>query len=173
MSPESPPFQLHEPDAIESLLPGWWLPHLLIGSTILIAVLLIAILLIRAKNRPRPVNPAKMREEARLHAVSTLESARSSTQTARDAAMIASMALRDYLARAAEDPALFETHDEFIARHDALASLHENARAAAASGFSRLAEIKYSAELPASTASEVIEAARTLLDQLHRGFAET
>jgi len=173
MSPEPPPFQLLEPDAIESLLPGWWLPHILIASTILLALILIAVLLIRAKNRPRPVDLSKVREEARLKAVATLESARSSTATPRDAAVLASLALRDYLARAADDPALFETHEEFIGRHDSLAALHEQARDTAAAGFSHLASLKYAAEPPASTAPEVIESARTLLDELHRGFAQT
>ena len=89
------------------------------------------------------------------------------------AAVLASLTLRDYLATAADDPALFETHEEFIARHDSLAALTEKARAAAAAGFSRLAALKYAAEPPASTASLVIESARTLLDELHRGFTPT
>lgn len=173
MPPEPPPFQLLEPDAVESLLPGWWLPYILIGSTILLVLILIAVLLVRAKNRPRPVNLEKIREEARLKAVATLESARSSTATPREAAVLASLALRDYLARAADDPALFETHEEFIARHDSLASLHEKARHAAAVGFSHLASLKYAAEPPFSTAPEVIESARTLLGELHRGFSQT
>jgi hypothetical protein len=173
MPPESPPFQLHEPDLIESLLPGWWLPHILIGSTILIALMLAAVLLVRAKNRPRPVDPAKLREDARLKAVSALESARASSATPREAAVFASLALRGYLARAADDPALFETHEEFIARRDSLAALHEKARESAAAGFSHLASLKYAAEPPASTATEVIESARTLLDELHRGFVQT
>jgi len=173
MSPEPPPFQLLEPEAVESLLPGWWLPHILIGSVLLLALVLVAVLLIRARNRPRPVDPAKIREEARLKAVATLESARSSVATPREAAVLASLALRDYLARAADDPALFETHEEFIARHDSLAALHEQARAAAAAGFSHLASLKYAAEPPASTATGVIESARSLLDELHRGFAQT
>jgi len=173
MTPEPPPFQLQEPDAIESLLPGWWLPHILISSAILFALAIIAILLVRMMRRPRPVNLAKIREEARLKAVATLESARSAAATPREAAVLASLALRDYLSRAADDPALFETHEEFIARRDSLAALHEKARAAAAAGFSRLASLKYAAEPPAATAPEVIESARTLLDELHRGFSPT
>jgi len=173
MSPEPPPFQLLEPDSVESLLPGWWLPHILIGATILVALILAAVLLVRMKNRPRPVDPAKMREQARLKAVATLESARGTAATPREAAVLASLALRDYLACAADDPALFETHEEFIARRDSLASLHEKARDAAAAGFSHLASLKYAAEPPASTAPEVIESARALLHELHSGFIQT
>jgi len=173
MPAEPPPFQLLEPGGVESLLPGWWLPHILIASTICIALILAAVLLVRMKNRPRPVDLAKVREEARLKAVANLESARGSTATPRDAAVLASLALRDYLSRAADDPALFETHEEFIARRNSLAALDEKSRHAAAAGFSHLASLKYAAEPPASTASEVIEHARALLHQLHSGFSQT
>ena len=174
MPTEPPPFHLLEPEAAEALLPGWWLPHILIGGSLFIALLLIAIFLVRAIKRPRPENPAKIREEARLKAVATLESAsRGAGTTPRDAAFLASLALRDYLATAAQDPALFETHEEFIARRDSLATLNSRAREAAANGFSSLAALKYAAEPPAATAAEVLESARTLLDQLHSGFAES
>ena len=43
-----------------------------------------------------------------------------STADVRDAAVLSSLILRKYLATAAGDPALFETHEEFVARHDAL-----------------------------------------------------
>ncbi len=175
MPPDEPsPFHLREPEAVEALLPGWWLPHILIGGTLLVAALLVAILLVRAMKRPRPANPAKIREEARLKAVAALESARGgSAATPREAAVLASLALRDYLSTAAEDPALFETHEEFIARRDSLAALHPQAREAAANGFTRLAALKYAANPPQDNAGDVVETARTLLDTLHRGFTES
>ena len=173
MPPEPPPFQLQEPDAIEALLPGWWLPPILLGCALFLVLLLVVFLLVRHMRRPRVVDPAKVREETRLKAVATLEAARGSAATAREAAVLASLVLRNYLASAAGDPALFETHEEFIARHDSLAALTEKARAAAAAGFSRLAALKYSAQPPDTSAQLVIESARTLLDELHRGFSPT
>lgn len=173
MPPELPPFQLHEPEDIESLLPGWWLPHILIVSTLLVALVFVAVLLVRAKNRPRPVDYAKIREEARLKAITTLESSRSSITTPREAAVLASLALRAYLSRAADDPALFETHEEFIARRDSLSALLESARMATAAGFSHLATLKYAADPPHATATGVLESARTLLEEIHSGFAKT
>ena len=173
MNSEPPPFHLREPGAADALLPGWWLPHILIGGTLLVALMLVAILLVRAIKHPRPENPAKIREEARLKAVTTLESACGTAETPREAAVLASLALRDYLSTAAQDPALFETHEEFIARRDSLAALSARARDAAADGFSRLASLKYAAEPPAGTATEVLESSRTLLDALHRGFTES
>jgi len=41
--------------------------------------------------------------------------------------VLASLILREYLSSAAGDPALFETHEEFISRHDALQSLTPDA----------------------------------------------
>lgn len=172
MPPEPPPFHLREPTTADALLPGWWLPHILIGSSILIALLIIAFLLVRMMKRPRPADPRKIREEARLNAATKLEASRTSATTPRDAAVLASLALRDYLSIAAEDPALFETHEEFIARRDSLAALNPQTRNAAADGFSKLASLKYAAQPPAADPRDVIESARTLLDTLHRGFTE-
>ena len=75
-----------------------------------------------------------------------------------------------YVVRAG-DPALFETHEEFVARHDALAALSADARHAAESGFSRLVALKYSPEIPQGDPKEVISDSRALLKTLHQGFA--
>jgi hypothetical protein len=153
----------------ESLLPGWWLPHILIGSAILIAVVVVTILLVRLKNRTPSANLAKQREAARLEALTALNATTKSTT--RDAAIRTSLILRRYLASAADDPALFETHEEFITRRDSLAALSQQARDAASAGFARLAKLKYSAAIESDDdPSHVINDARTLLDQLHNGF---
>ena len=84
--------------------------------------------------------------------------------------MQTSLILRRYLSLAAEDPALFETHEEFIARNDALLSLSDAARAACATGFARLAACKYAPEVPAMAPATVVAEAHELLETLHRGF---
>jgi hypothetical protein len=93
------------------------------------------------------------------------------TDDVRNAAVLASLILRKYLSIAAGDPALYETHEEFVARHDALSALAAEARAATAEGFGRLAALKYAPEIPAAAEEEVIAQARTLLETLHHGFA--
>ena len=93
-------------------------------------------------------------------------------KTSRQAAVRCSLILRKYLAQAANDPSLFETHEEFISRQDSLAALTDEAREACAMGFSKLAALKYApqeaADDPAPGA--VIEDTRLLLHTLHHGF---
>jgi hypothetical protein len=91
--------------------------------------------------------------------------------TARGAAVQVSLILRTYLSLAAHDPALFETHEEFIARSDSLKVLTAAAQTACREGFARLAALKYAPELPAADPAAVAVEARHLLTTLHRGFA--
>jgi hypothetical protein len=72
----------------------------------------------------------------------------------------------------AGDPSLFETHEEFLARHDGLLAFRSEARTAAQSGFSRLAALKYAPVTPSIAPTEVVADARTLLETLHHGLAE-
>lgn len=168
--PEEPPaFQIREPSGVEALLPGWWLPPVLLAVFLLLVIGILAFLLIRLKNRKRVEDPAKLREAARLEAVAALNNAPKSTS--REAAITASLILRRYLAAATGDPALFETHEEFVARRDSLASLSPTAREAAATGFASLATLKYGVAPPEAAPVRVLEDARNLLDQLHNGFA--
>src|SRR5690606_23328585 len=56
------------------------------------------------------------------------------------------LVLRRYLGTVCGDPALFETHEEFISRHAALANYPEDLRNVTAEGFSHLARLKYRRE---------------------------
>lgn len=85
--------------------------------------------------------------------------------------MVSSLILRKYLSAAANDPALFETHEEFISRHDSLQALKPEARAAAEAGFTRLASLKYAPEIQEDAPAQVIADSRALLETLHQGFA--
>ena len=77
---------------------------------------------------------------------------------------------RNSRTRTAGDPALFETHEETLARHDALARFDESARTTAAGGFARLAALKYDSHPPAGDPAGVLADARALLATLDRGF---
>lgn len=84
----------------------------------------------------------------------------------RQAATGASIALREYLAATTGDPSLFETHEEFIARHSSLQALPETLREMVADHFARLAALKY--DQPGSDAADDITAAsRDLLESIH------
>jgi len=152
----------------EALLPDhglwpWWL-----GAAVL--VMLLAAALVFKRRKPAVFDAEKAREEACREARAALADTRAAD--ARAAAVQCSLVLRKYLSAAAADPALYETHEEFILRHNALNALTEEARAAAESGFSRLAALKYGPEIPATPAAEVIAESRALLETLHHGFAK-
>ena len=88
---------------------------------IAVAVVLVFVVLaifIFKKKRSAPFDPLAIRQAAHAEAVAALENI--TTGTARDAAIQSSLILRKYLSAAAGDPALFETHEETISRHEAL-----------------------------------------------------
>lgn len=78
-----------------------------------------------------------------------------------------SLALRRYLAIALGDPSLFETHEEFLARHDALASLPESIRHSLSEHFSTLCRYKYAPCEETVDLSLLVPQASTLLHQIH------
>jgi len=167
MADDQATFELREPAAPEALLPVDYAPACWLGAAVLILALLLAWLVWR-RRRGVSNNPESRRDLARKDASSALE--RIAAADARAAAVQTSLILRRYLSLAADDPALFETHEEFIARNDALQSLTEAARAACAAGFSRLASLKYAPSVPDLEAGAVVAEARDLLETLHRGF---
>ncbi|MCX6880075.1 MAG: hypothetical protein NTW21_40670 [Verrucomicrobia bacterium] len=159
-------FELKEPKTPEALLPhdysllAWLSPALL-------ALLVLLVLLVRWRRRGTPQSPQARRHLAFKEAASAL--AQISAPQAHQAAVQASLILRKYLSLAADDPALFETHEEFVARHAALAILTEHARAACETGLRRLAALKYAPEAPAVDATTVVAEAGILLETLHHG----
>ncbi|MES2658906.1 MAG: hypothetical protein V4689_09820 [Verrucomicrobiota bacterium] len=160
-------FELLEPPSPEALVPDSRMePWIIVAAAVLVLGLL-AILLFRKKKSPAAVL-TEAREAAHKEAVAALD-AISSTGT-RDVAVQCSLIVRKYLSAAAADPALFETHEEYISRHEALKNFTEDARTAAGNGFTRLAALKYAADVPDVTADEVITESRALLETLHHGF---
>lgn len=160
--------ELLEAPSPESLLPEsgfsqWW-----IVAGVALLVLIVVILIVWKRRSPVP-NTATLRNAAYADAVA--EFTHITATDARDAAIQCSLILRRYLSIAAADPALFETHEEFISRHDALQSLTVESRLAAAAGFTRLATLKYAPDIPADAAAEkIIPESRALLETLHHGF---
>lgn len=167
MKPTSGGMQLMEPVSPETLLPTiglwpWW-----VGGTV--AVLSIVSLWLWLARRRGKADPMALRRAAYQEALAGLDSVE--TTDPRDAAIRGSLVLRRYLSVAAGDPALFETHEEFISRHDALAALKPDARAAACDHFARLATLKYGPPRAIAEAGDVVRDSRQLLETLHSGFA--
>lgn len=160
-------FQLLEPASPEALLPvgGWWHGW----AVAALAALVVVALAWWWRRRRSAAGFLTIRNAAYAEAVAAL--ARVTTDDVRDAAVQASFILRRYLAVAAGDPALYESHEEFILRRDVLPALAAADRAAAAAGFSRLAAMKYAPEIPAAAVPDVIAQCRELLENLHTGLA--
>ena len=139
----------------------------MIAAAILFAIALLAALIFRTK-KVASIHPLAIRRAAHAEAAAALD--RIGAVPAREAAVQSSLILRRYLSIVAGDPALFETHEEFVSRHQSLKDFSEEARGSASLGFSRLAAMKYAAETPDMAAEVVISGSRTLLEILHQGI---
>ncbi len=158
--------KLLEPASPEALLPdGELWPWLAAAALAVVVALALRLWL---KHRRPTANPHARRQAAFASALGSLAAA--TTSDTRDAAVQCSLILRTYLSAAAGDPALYETHEEFVARHDSLQTLSADHRAAAQAGFSRLAGLKYAPVQPTQPAAQVIADARALLETLHHGL---
>lgn len=168
MAADSNTLELREPASPEALLPasGWgpWLA----AAAVIVVLAGIGWWWWWRRRKPVAGGMVALRQVAFAEACAAM--AAISTADVRDAAVLSSLILRKYLATAAGDPALYETHEEFVARHDALCALTPQVRAATAEGFSRLAALKYAPVLPAAVAADVMADARALLVTLHHGF---
>lgn len=113
----------------------WWY---FAGTALLAAIVLAVILLMRKKPK---VDLLKEKREAYQEAKAAFGTNESADP--RETAIRVSMILRRYLSRSMKEPALFETHEEFVARHDGLKDLPEEVKSEVGSFFSKLAAIKY------------------------------
>jgi hypothetical protein len=165
MNEKSGSFELLEPSSPEALVPDSWVEPWLLAAAAALLVVVLAILIFK-KNKTSAVDPLATRKAAYEEAVAALQEI--DAVPARDAAVRSSLILRKYLSAAAGDPALFETHEETISRHDALKDFSEEARAATGQGFARLAALKYAAEIPDVPATQVAAESSSLLETLHR-----
>jgi len=167
MEEKAPNLQLQEPVLPESLVPAMDFTWIWIAIAAFV-VLTIVIILIGKRKRKAKVDPLAMRRAAYTAAVQSY--ATTTATDARDAAVKSSLILRRFLADAVGDPALFETHEEFIIRQDSLKKLTPPAREAATTAFATLARVKYAPEVPSDDPAVILAEGRQLLDVLNGGF---
>ncbi len=160
-------FELLAPPSPDALVPDSPVEPWMIIAAVLVMLGLLMWLVFRKKKSPIAIQ-REARHAAHAEAVSALDSIH--PDGPRDAAVQCSLILRKYLAIAAGDPALFETHEETLARHEAFATFNEETRRAAGEGFSRLAALKYSPQIPEVLTNAVVHQSRALLETLHHGF---
>ena len=139
----APPDELHDIADPGPLLPGIAIPlWLWIGLATIVAAGLAIIIwqMLRQRTTPPP-SDASLYLESR-HALERLQESTASRSLA-EVATEASLIIRHYLAGSLQEPALYETHEEFELRSDALEQLPTGARQRLAPLLHRLAECKY------------------------------
>lgn len=116
-------------------LEWWWIA---IAVVTLILLILLGFLIYRKTN---VFDPAKAKREAYQEALTGLEKLDESL--GKDNMVMVSLVIRKYLAKSMNEPALYETHEEFVGRHDAIRDLDEDLRVKIGNYFSELAAMKY------------------------------
>lgn len=161
------PLQVRDPVAVDSLLPepGWpWWAWALVAAAVVLAAAA-GIVFVRRRRQTAAGPDGRDVRAAYVRARAAIEHALEGPED--QVAVALSIALRRYLAEICDDPSLYETHQEFIARHRALADFPPPLREKTADLLGRLAERKY--DRPGrAPAADLGDAARGLLDELHR-----
>jgi hypothetical protein len=169
MNEKSGNLELLEPTSSEALIPDSWVePWMIVAATILLVLLMALAVWILKRKKSITTSPLAVRQAALAEASAALDEI--GPVAAREAAVRCSLILRKYLSVVAREPALFETHEEYISRHEALKDFSDDARGTATLGFSRLAAIKYAPQTPDLKTEQVITGSRVLLETLHHGF---
>lgn len=162
--------QLRDLVAPEPMLrhPGlpWW-GWALVALAVVLAALLVTAIARRRRATPPPL-PVD-REIAYREAVEAVAACVGLPK--REAALRASGAIRLYLSRVCNDPSLFETHEEFVARHRALERLPETTREQLSMLLSRLASLKYDQPDPAAAPADFTTQPLSVLRQVHQQSA--
>jgi hypothetical protein len=163
MDESKPSLELRDIPDVTPLLPRewwpWWAWVAMVAGLLVLWSIIIAL-------RKSQGSAASQRAAAFLEAQQALEQAKSLTNAVTMSTAL-SLALRRYLAIALGDSSLFETHEEFLARHDALASLPESIRHSLSEHFSTLCRYKYAPCEETVDLSLLVPQASTLLHQIH------
>lgn len=159
MNETTPPLIFHEPPLQEALLPASipWLWILLAIALVLSATITCFVL----RRSRKPIDPASARRAAFEQALREIDEA--SSLAPRMAAVQVSLAIRRYMTTATGDPSLFETHEEFLARHPSLTHWPTDTIDALVSTLKHLAEIKYRPLPDELDPADLVDKSRALL----------
>jgi hypothetical protein len=167
MNDQTGNFELLEPRSPDALIPDAPVAPWVIAAVAFFIVACVVFVLTK-KRRVLETNPQSQRAAA--HAVAIESFDHIGACHPRDAAVMSSLIVRKYLSVVAKDPALFETHEETLSRHDALKNFSHVARVSAHDGFARLAALKYSPMNADISSETIVLESRQLLETLHHGF---
>lgn len=156
--------ELHgEVDPSHFLQSDLWVP-LAWGCVILVALVAAALIWwIRRRQRSAPLMPTPL--ETALAALRSLEE---KLPPLRECSLQLSLIVRHYLQGQVQDPALFETHEEFSQRLDSLATVPRECQYDTRYLLEQLADLKYAGthEQDPVQARTLIEQARALLTRI-------
>ena len=138
---------------------------LLAWGVVLLVVLLVvgALWWVRRRQRALPPEPTPLE-----HALTELSELERRLPPLKECGLQVSLIIRQYLQGAVQDPALFETHEEFSRRLDSLSAVPEECRYDTRYLLERLADLKYagSREQDPVQARQLIEQAQALLRRI-------
>ena len=166
MEEKSKSFELAESREAIDLVPTWdpQLWWIFAAFIVIVIIVFLVALLLRKKT---VFDASKEKSEAYLEAKVALSEC--DELDPRESAIRVSMILRRYLARSMNELALFETHDEFIARHDGLKDLPDDLKCGVAALFSKLAAVKYAPDdIVSIQAHPTFAEAGSLLERIHK-----
>lgn len=133
-------FELAESQEAMDLVPTWELEWwwIALPAAFLILLILLGCLLLR---KSKVYDPKKAKREALQQALAELT--KLDVSLGKENVIMVSLTMRKYLAKSMNEPALYETHEEFIGRHDAIKDLDDELKSDISNYFSELAAIKY------------------------------
>ena len=139
-----------------------WLWWCLLAGGLLLAATAVCIRILRHRQTPPPPAP----EEIALAALDAMQAA---PPDLRECSLGLSLIFRQYLTGKTQDPALYETHEEFNRRLDSLSSIPTECQAETRQLLDYLASLKYAGIQGADTdhALQLIEATRQAVVHIH------
>lgn len=158
-------YKLAESQEAMDLVPTWELEWwwIALPAAVLILLILLGYLLLR---KTKLEDPKKAKREAYQEA--TRELGKLNASLGKENVIMVSLVMRKYLASSMNEPALYETHEEFIGRHDAIKDLDEELKAEISDYFSELAAIKYGpAEEQVFHVDDLKQRSAKLLERIH------
>lgn len=150
--------------ADQFLVQDFWIPLAWCCAILIPLASAAAIWFYRHRRKDMVTGIAPLQEA--LNALAELDAG---TPPMRECSLRLSMILRAYLAGETQDPALYETHEEFSQRMDSLANVPANCQLETRDLLEHLAEFKYAgaAEHNPTQVRALIEQARNLITRIH------
>lgn len=158
-------YELAESHEAMDLVPTWELEWWWIALPVAVLILIILLGYFLLK-KTKLEDPNKIKREAFQQALSEL--AQLDASLGKENVLMVSLIIRKYLSLCMNEPALYETHEEFIGRHDAIKDLNEELKSEISDYFTQLAAIKYGPSEGGIIYVDVLkQGATNLLERIH------